>query len=71
MVDAVTVFVVERLVMLITSGDVVAHPDLRSAALFLDEAGGFSHEQIQGEAGKRGAGGGDLLLVFPFDEESE
>ena len=62
MVDAVAVFVMERLVVFVASGDVVAHPDFRSSALFFDEPGGFRHEQIEGEAGESCAGGGDLFL---------
>ena len=62
MVDPVTVFVMERLVVFIASGDVVADPDFGSAPLFLDEPGGFSHEQIEGEAGQCGSGGGDLFF---------
>ena len=62
MVDAVTVFVVERFVVFITAGNVVAHPDFGRAAFFFDETGGFRHEQIEGEAGQSRSGGGDLLF---------
>ena len=46
------VFVMDRLVVFIAAGNIVADPDFRCAAFFLDQPDGFRHHQVQREAGK-------------------
>ena len=62
MVDALAVFIVDRLVVLVAAGDVVADPDFRIAAFGFDQADGFTHQAVQRKAGQNGCGRSDLFF---------
>ena len=55
------VFVVDRLVVFIAAGNIVADPDFRRAAFFLDQPDGFRHHQVQREAGEGGCRGSEFF----------
>ena len=62
MVDAFAVFVVDRLIVFVASGNVVADPDFRSAAFGFDQTDGFAHQTVQSKAGQNRCGGRNLFF---------
>ena len=62
MVDAFAVFVVDRLIVFVASGDVVADPDFRLTAFGFDQTDGFAHQAVQRKAGQDRCSGRDLFF---------
>ena len=61
MVDAFAVFIVDRLIVLVAAGDVVADPDLRSAALFFDEIDNMEELDLSEDVRA------EMLLALPMN----
>ena len=50
--DAFAIFVMDRPVVLVATGDVITDPEFWCATFFFDQPDGFHHDQIESETGK-------------------